>query len=254
MFVHLIICDLNSLGLDSHVLLICKWSVYWCGGSLCSCNSTLTVWGTYTLSHPHTLTHSCLTCSNPWIYRAALKIKFLLQIIFLVIRKYTCSQREECSDAMATWRLLTSPSSVSLVLGYFVCSVSAELYFSVPLLFHFVILQSDELVTTFFHVIGLYLTFLSLLIFLFLLCFHRPSFKTKLVRCFVLPHRHSSLCSSIHPCISKSGFRSFHHCGADACRPRLRGYFQLLFPLLCTLFPLFFALVLFERSLHCCLL
>lgn len=58
---------------------------------------------------------------------------------------------------------------------------------------------------------------------------------------------------SVHPCISKSGFRSFHHCGADACRPRLLGYFQPLFPLLCTLYLpllLFSALVLcWRRSL-----
>lgn len=46
-------------------------------------------------------THAFLSHSKPWIYRAALKIKFLLQIIFLVIRKYTCSQAEECSDAAA---------------------------------------------------------------------------------------------------------------------------------------------------------
>lgn len=71
----------------------------------------------YTHSLIHS--HSCLTYSNPWISRAALKIKFLPQIIFLVIRKYTCSPREECSDAMATWRLLTSPSTVSLVFGCF---------------------------------------------------------------------------------------------------------------------------------------
>ena len=36
------------------------------------------------------------------IYPPALKIKFLPWIIFLVIRKYTCSRWKECSDAMAT--------------------------------------------------------------------------------------------------------------------------------------------------------
>lgn len=52
--------------------------------------------------------------SYPEICRAALKIKFLLLIIFLVIRKYTCSHKEECSDAC---RLLTSTSCVSHMLA-----------------------------------------------------------------------------------------------------------------------------------------
>lgn len=57
--------------------------------------------------------------------------------------------------------------------------------------------------------------------------------------------RHPSLRSSIHPCISMSAFRSFHHCGADACRPRLLGYFQLFHP---PLYPFFSSLILEEIS------
>lgn len=129
----LIKCDLNSSGLDPHILFLCKRCVWLTHKeSLLLCLHLDCMRDIYTLSHPHTLplTHSSLTCSNPWICRAALKIKFLLQIIFLVIRKYTCSQGKECSDAMATWRLLTSPSSVSLVFGCFV--------FGALFLFHFI--------------------------------------------------------------------------------------------------------------------
>lgn len=104
------------------------------------------------------------------------------------------------------------------------------------------LMNVQQQVTTFFHVFDLLSDFplVKSPYFLFVLCFHL--------------HRHPSLSSSIHPCISKSGFRSFHYCGADACRPRLLGYFQPLFPFLCTLFPphLFSALVLFwRRSLGC---
>jgi len=82
--------------------------------------------GTHTHTHTHSL--SCLTCSNPWISRAALKIKFLSQIIFPVIRKYTCSQREECLDAMAT------PMIARFPLFCFSGAVSSPLNFSVSLL------------------------------------------------------------------------------------------------------------------------
>lgn len=104
----------------------------------------------YTHSLIHS--HSCLTYSNPWISRAALKIKFLPQIIFLVIRKYTCSPREECSDAMATWRLLTSPSTVSLVFGCFCFLFLHVCICYVPLHIDFVLLvKLMNLQTTFFN-------------------------------------------------------------------------------------------------------
>lgn len=57
--------------------------------------------------------------SNPKISRVALEIQFLLLIVFLVIRKYTRSQSEECSDTTAALELLISPRIVltgSLVL------------------------------------------------------------------------------------------------------------------------------------------
>lgn len=53
--------------------------------------------------HTHVrVRNSPLTRCKPRTCPPALKIKFLQRIIFLVIRKYTCSQRMECSDAMAT--------------------------------------------------------------------------------------------------------------------------------------------------------
>lgn len=148
-FVHFIICDWNSPGLDPHMLFLCS--------------STLTLWGLYTLSHPHT------RVSNPWIYKAALKIKFLLLIIFLVIRKYTCSQKEECSDA---GRLLTSTSSVSLMLSCFaVCALFFPLNFIFLVLWPMYFVDTStilvNLMNIFFHVNDLYLTFLSHIILLF---------------------------------------------------------------------------------------
>lgn len=144
-FVHFIICDWNSPGLDPHMLFLCS--------------STLTLWGLYALSHPHT------RVSNPWIYKAALKIKFLLLIIFLVIRKYTCSQKEECSDA---GRLLTSTSSVSLMLSCFaVCALFFPLNFIFFSSLTHVLCRHFYNISIFFHVNDLYLTFLSHIILLF---------------------------------------------------------------------------------------
>lgn len=71
----------------------------------------------YSLAITLAFTHYSLACCRPWIYGAALKIKFLLRIIFLVIRKYTCSPREECSDRQAGCYILI-PSSVSPTLSY----------------------------------------------------------------------------------------------------------------------------------------
>lgn len=67
LFIEFIVCDLNNPGLDPHVLFLRS--------------PAQTVRGTHTPS----------PVSNPRIDWAALKIKFLLLIIFLVIRKYTWS-------------------------------------------------------------------------------------------------------------------------------------------------------------------
>lgn len=75
-----------------------------------------------THTHTGTFTHSsCLTCSNPWVLQGGSQNKIPPADYFSCDQKiHMFSEREECSDAMATWRLLTSPSSVSPVLGCFV--------------------------------------------------------------------------------------------------------------------------------------
>lgn len=148
--------------------------------SLCSCASTSTVLRLYTLPSTHTLTltHSCLTCYKPWISWAALKIKFLSQIIFLVIKKYTCSQRER--NVQMPWQpddsslppplFLSSPAILSSVLCFY-----PTLFFCSFLLIYFVDSStigwwSYKPSTTFAMYMTFYLT--KFLYFLFVPCSH----------------------------------------------------------------------------------
>lgn len=127
MFVHGLICDFADL--YRHILFM-RWHHVAALSLVMHAEALLFYLNCMRDTH-NTHSHTPVwPVSKPWIYRAALKIKFLLQIIFLVIRKYTCSQREECSDAMATWLLLTSPSYVSLVLSCFVLSSLLSFYWT----------------------------------------------------------------------------------------------------------------------------
>lgn len=80
LFASLIVCDSNSPGLDDHVLL-----------------------------DRTSDTHTRGRVSNPGTAQAALKIKFLFLIIFLVIRKYTRPQQGGISQTPADRSPSTSP-------------------------------------------------------------------------------------------------------------------------------------------------
>ena len=116
-------------------LLLCGTVRVWTLTCSSFCSHTMTVWRIYTHSHAHSS-----PASNPWIYRVAFKIKFLLVIIFLVIRKYTCSQRgmHRRHGGLAVAHFPSSVSSCSLLhclcsffsSSLFFCSFTYELFYA----------------------------------------------------------------------------------------------------------------------------
>lgn len=142
--------------------------------------------------------------SNSGTDRAALKIKFLLPIIFLVIRKYTCPQREDFLRRRPAVAFFSSSSSI----------LDGGSCFQTSALFSSVSLRAIACLMLLLH---------SGFPCFFLLVLLRHLFYASLTTSptAVIP-------SFIGRTSSRS--RSFCHCGADACRPRLRGFSHPLLP------------------------
>lgn len=146
------------------------------------------------------------TVSNSETDRAALTIKFLLLVIFLVIRKYTRPQREDFLRRRPAVAL-----SSSTILDGGACFQTAALFYC--------LLPSCRRYKNRLFNAAVALR-LSLLL-------SSSSFDTLISRSLTTSP------AAVIPSFTgrtSSRSRSFCHCGADACRPRLRGFSHPLLP------------------------